>query len=137
MLYTGKGGVGKTTTAAATAIRSAELGQRTLIVSADPAHSLADVLGPDCPPLALTHALDPSSLAEVTKLEPYEVAGKLFAVELDARVEVRRHWDRIHRYLAQLFAHHGIEESVAADLAALVAAAVAAAAAAAAATAAI
>ena len=80
VLYTGKGGVGKTTTAAATAIRSAELGQRTLIVSADPAHSLADVLGPDCPPLALTHAL-----------EPYEVAGKLFAVELDARVEVRRH----------------------------------------------
>jgi arsenite-transporting ATPase len=119
VLYTGKGGVGKTTTAAATALRSAELGQRTLIVSADPAHSLRDVLGPDCPPLALTHALDAGSLREAAALDPYEVSGKLFAVELDARVEVRRHWERIHRYLAKLFAHHGIEESVAADLATL------------------
>jgi arsenite-transporting ATPase len=119
VLYTGKGGVGKTTIAAATALRSAELGQRTLIVSADPAHSLGDVLGPECPPLSLTHALDAGSLGEAAALDPYEVSGKLFAVELDARVEVRRHWDRIHRYLTKLFAHHGIEESVATDLATL------------------
>ena len=44
LLYTGKGGVGKTTTAAATAARAAELGKRTLVASADAAHSLGDVL---------------------------------------------------------------------------------------------
>jgi cellulose biosynthesis protein BcsQ len=45
VLLTGKGGVGKTTTAAATALHAARCGVRTLLVSADPAHSLADVLG--------------------------------------------------------------------------------------------
>jgi len=47
ILYTGKGGVGKTTVAAATALACAERGQRTLVTSTDPAHSLADAFGLD------------------------------------------------------------------------------------------
>ena len=45
VLFTGKGGVGKTTVAAATALRAASLGHRTLVLSTDPAHSLGDALG--------------------------------------------------------------------------------------------
>jgi arsenite-transporting ATPase len=101
LLYTGKGGVGKTTTAAATAVCAAERGRRTLVVSADSAHSLGDVLerrlGPD----------------------PLLVAARLSAVEVDARVEMGRHWGRIRDYLVALFRYQGIEEVVAEELALL------------------
>ncbi len=101
VLYTGKGGVGKTTTAAATAVRAAERGRRTLVVSADAAHSLGDVL--DC-------RLGP---------DPREVAPGLDAVEIDARVEIARHWGRIREYLVSLFVYQGIESVVAEELAQL------------------
>ncbi|MBV6654960.1 MAG: AAA family ATPase [Mameliella sp.] len=65
ILFTGKGGVGKTTIAAATAIRAARSGTKTLILSTDPAHSLSD---------ALDSPLSP---------EPQEVATNLFAQEVD------------------------------------------------------
>ena len=101
LLYTGKGGVGKTTTAAATAVRCAELGARTLVLSADAAHSLGDVvdvrLGPD----------------------PVELAPNLSAVELDARRELDHHWGRIREYLVSLFRYQGIEETVSEELALL------------------
>ncbi len=101
MLYTGKGGVGKTTTAAATAVRAAEGGRRTLVASADAAHSLGDVferrLGP----------------------EPVRVAPALDAVEIDARVETGRHWGRIRDFLVRTFRHQGIEAVVAEELALL------------------
>ena len=99
VLYTGKGGVGKTTTAAAAAAVAAERGVRTLVASADAAHSLGDVLD-----LRLG-------------AEPREVAPRLAAVEIDARVESARHWGRIQRFLAKLFVHQGIEEAVAEELA--------------------
>ena len=101
VLYTGKGGVGKTTTAAATAIAAAERGVRTLLVSSDPAHSLGDVL--DC------------ELAPI----PVTVAPKLDAVELDARAEVGRHWGSVREYLVELFRYPGIEDVVAEELALL------------------
>jgi len=101
VLYTGKGGVGKTTTAAATAVCAAERGRRTLVASADAAHSLGDVfesrLGP----------------------EPRRVAPGLDAVEIDARVETGRHWGRIRDFLVQTFRHQGIEAVVAEELALL------------------
>jgi arsenite-transporting ATPase len=101
VLYTGKGGVGKTTTAAATAAWAASLGHRTLVLSADAAHSLGDVLdtrlGPD----------------------PIAIADRLDAVEVDARVEIGRHWGRIQEYLVALFRYQGIEEVVAEELALL------------------
>jgi len=101
VLYTGKGGVGKTTTAAATAATAAERGRRVLVASADAAHSLGDVLG---------ERLGPA---------PRAVAANLDAVEVDARAETERHWGSVRDYLAQLFRHQGIEDLVADELALL------------------
>ncbi len=101
MLYTGKGGVGKTTTAAATAVCAAQRGRRTLVVSADAAHSLGDVferrLGPD----------------------PIEIAPLLDASEVDPRAEMHHHWGRIRDYLVEMFRYQGIEDVVAEELAQL------------------
>ncbi len=101
VLYTGKGGVGKTTTAAATAVRAAERGRRTLVASADAAHSLGDVL------------------ERRLGAEPIEVAPGLDALEIDARVETLRHWGAIRDFLVSLFLHQGIEAVVAEELALL------------------
>lgn len=101
VLYTGKGGVGKTTTAAATAACAAGRGLRTLVLSADAAHSLGDVLGLRLGP------------------EPAGVAPGLDALEVDARAEMAQHWGRIRDYLVSLFRHQGIEEVVAEELALL------------------
>ncbi len=101
ILYTGKGGVGKTTTAAATAVCAAEHGRRALVASADAAHSLGDVFGTRLGP------------------EPRCVAPGLDAVEIDARVETGRHWGRIRDFLVQTFRHQGIDAVVAEELALL------------------
>lgn len=101
ILYTGKGGVGKTTTAAATAAWAAKLGIRTLVLSADSAHSLGDVLEQRLGPV------------------PTVVAPGLEAVEVDARTEMARHWGHIRDYLISLFRYQGIEEVVAEELALL------------------
>jgi arsenite-transporting ATPase len=101
VLYTGKGGVGKTTTAAAAAVSAAERGRRTLVASADAAHSLGDVL---------ERRLGPAPIA---------VAPGLDAVEIDARVETARHWGRIQEYLVSMLLYQGIEEVVAEELAQL------------------
>jgi len=100
-LYTGKGGVGKTTTAAATAACAAERGRRTLVASADAAHSLGDVL---------EQRLGP---------EPKQVAPHLDAIEIDPRVEMERHWGRIRDFLVEVFVHQGIDDVVAEELAML------------------
>ncbi len=81
VLYLGKGGVGKTTVAAASALRSAQLGYRTLVVSTDIAHSLADSL--DVP----------------LGSEPTQVADKLFAQEINVLEEIRRHWGDMQSYV--------------------------------------
>lgn len=75
LLFTGKGGVGKTTLAAATARRTAALGRKTLVLSADPAHSLADAL--DSGPLGA---------------EPSELAPGLCAMQLDGLARMQRGW---------------------------------------------
>jgi len=101
LLYTGKGGVGKTTTAAATAVCAAGRGRRTLVLSADAAHSLGDVferrLGPD----------------------PVEVAPLLDAIEVDPRAEMQHHWGRIRDYLIAMFRYQGVEDVIAEELAQL------------------
>ena len=101
ILYTGKGGVGKTTTAAATAALAAEQGQRTLIVSADAAHSLGDVLDERLGP------------------EPRRLAERLDALEIDARFVIESHWGRVRAYLVELLRYQGIDEVVADELALL------------------
>ena len=102
VFYTGKGGVGKTTTAAATGAHAAAGGARVLVVSADPAHSLGDVLGVRLGP-------DPRAAG----------APRIDALEVDARAEMERHWGAIRAYLGALFRHQGIEPTIADELALL------------------
>lgn len=99
ILYLGKGGVGKTTTAAASALRSAELGQRTLVVSTDIAHSLADSL--DIP----------------LESQPKEVAPNLFAQEINVLDEVRDHWGSLQNYLGNALRRQGMSKAIAEEMA--------------------
>ena len=99
ILYLGKGGVGKTTTAAASAIRSAELGYRTLVVSTDIAHSLADSL--DMP----------------LSGQPLELAPNLFAQEINVLDEVREHWGQMQGYLGNVLRKQGMSKAVAEEMA--------------------
>jgi arsenite-transporting ATPase len=85
ILYTGKGGVGKTSVAAATAVRCARSGKKTLVVSTDAAHSLGDSL--DIP-------LSP---------EPLEIEKNLWAQEIDSAHEVEKGWGKVQEYLTSLF----------------------------------
>ena len=91
LLFTGKGGVGKTTVAAATAAACAARGERTLVFSTDPAHSLADSL--DLPVGAA----------------PTSVATRLSAQQLDARERTEEAWDEIRSYLVEVFDWAGVE----------------------------
>lgn len=95
LLYTGKGGVGKTTISAATALRCAELGYRTIVVSTDPAHSLGD---------SFDQRIGP---------EPVQLAPKLWGQEIDLLHQMERHWGKVQNYLAALFAWQGMEGLVA------------------------
>lgn len=99
ILYLGKGGVGKTTTAAATAVRASELGYRTLVVSTDVAHSLADALDAPLGPL------------------PTQLADKLWGQEINVLEEVRQHWGELRTYLATLLRRRGMDEVVADEMA--------------------
>jgi arsenite/tail-anchored protein-transporting ATPase len=101
ILYSGKGGVGKTCLSAATAIRAAALGHRTLVVSTDSAHSLADAL--DRP----------------VGGEPVEVLPRLQALEVDVNRELASHWGVIHEYLTRFMTFRGVDETVAEEMAIL------------------
>lgn len=99
ILYLGKGGVGKTTVAAASALRSAQLGYRTLVVSTDIAHSLADSL--DMP------------LAG----EPVRVADNLDAQEINVLDEIRQHWGQMQGYVGTMLRRQGMSKAVAEEMA--------------------
>ncbi len=101
ILYSGKGGVGKTSLSAATAIRAAGLGHRTLVVSTDSAHSLGD---------ALDLGIGP---------EPTPVLPGLDAVEIDVNRELESHWGTIHEYLTRFMTFRGVDETVAEEIAIL------------------
>jgi arsenite-transporting ATPase len=111
LLYTGKGGVGKTTTAAATAAVAARRGARTLVISADAAHSLGDVLDR---PLDGTGAGGRSERGE-----PIRIAPGLDALEVDPRIVIERHWGQVRSYAVDLLRHQGIDEVLAEELALL------------------
>jgi len=98
---TGKGGVGKTSVAAATGLRCAELGYRTLVLSTDPAHSLADSFD-----LELGH-------------EPVQVRSHLWGAELDALMELEDNWGAVKRYITQVLQARGLEGIQAEELAIL------------------
>src|SRR5436309_2195241 len=97
LVYTGKGGVGKTSVAAATALRTAQLGHRTVVLSTDLAHSLADSL--DVP-------LGP---------EPKLVAPNLWAQETDIYDNLQTHWGTVQEWLEAVLRWSGTVDSLVAD----------------------
>ncbi len=101
MLYTGKGGVGKTSVAAATALKAAKSGKKVLVMSTDPAHSLADAfdtsIGPD----------------------PKEMASGLWAQEMDHTTMIEESWSEIQNYMTTLFEWQGSNSLEAEELAML------------------
>jgi arsenite-transporting ATPase len=99
ILYSGKGGVGKTSFSAATAVRAAALGRKTLVVSTDAAHSLADALGVDI------------------KGQPTPVAKNLEGLEIDVNRELADHWGVIQEWLTRFMTFQGVNDAVAEEVA--------------------
>ena len=98
ILYTGKGGVGKTSVAAATARRCAAAGMRTVVLSTDPAHSLSDSLEAEL-------GSDPTACGDL-----------LWGQEVQAQVEMERHWDAVQDWLGELLQDRGVDEIRAEEL---------------------
>jgi arsenite/tail-anchored protein-transporting ATPase len=98
ILYTGKGGVGKTSVAAATARRCAARGLRTIVLSTDPAHNLSD------------------SLEAELGSEPTPCGDSLFGQEVQAQEEMERNWEAVQEWLGDLLAERGVDSISAEEL---------------------
>jgi arsenite-transporting ATPase len=98
ILFTGKGGVGKTTAAAGTAALAARAGHCTLVMSTDPAHSLGD------------------AVATAVGAEPTEVAGRLFVQQVDAQRRFEQSWSEVQRYLLAVLDAAGVDPITAEEL---------------------
>ncbi len=98
ILYTGKGGVGKTSVAACTARRCAAAGLRTLVISTDPAHSLSESLGTEF------------------GAEPLQAGDGLWGQEVKAQDEMERHWSGVQDWLGELFIERGVDRISAEEL---------------------
>ena len=98
LVYTGKGGVGKTSVAAATALACADRGLRTIVISTDIAHSLGDAFDRDLGPT------------------PREISPNLWAQESDVFFNVARYWGRIQRYAASVLRWRGLDEVMAEEM---------------------
>lgn len=101
ILFTGKGGVGKTTLSAATGAYLSELGKKVLVVSVDPAHSLSDVLEEDVGP------------------EPKKIFSNFYAQEIDVYYSIERFWGILKEYLKSLLKWQGIDEILAEEMSVL------------------
>ena len=101
IVFTGKGGVGKTSVAAATALGIAKQGARTLVMSTDPAHSLAD---------AFEHEIGP----ELT-----EIAPQLFGQQIDAQQRLEQHWREIQEFTTEFLSWAGADPVAAEEIMAL------------------
>jgi arsenite-transporting ATPase len=102
IIYTGKGGTGKTVTSCATAIKIAEHGYRTLVISADPAHTLSDAF----------------MMQDIT-YDPRQVLPNLTALQIDPVTEMSKQYDPILTYMAAIFSAKGIDETLAYEIAML------------------
>src|ERR1700719_1337148 len=98
ILYTGKGGVGKTSVAAATARRCAAAGKRTIVLSTDPAHSLSDSLG------------------VVLGSEPTPVEDGLWGQEVSAQEQLERNWAAVQDWLGEMLVERGVDRISAEEL---------------------
>jgi len=101
ILYTGKGGVGKTSVAAATALKASRAGKKVLVMSTDPAHSLADAFDTEIGP------------------EPKEMSTGLWAQEMDHTSMIEDNWSEIQGYMTTLFEWQGTDTLAAEELAML------------------
>ncbi len=99
IIYTGKGGVGKTSVAAATALRAAAKGHRTVIISTDAAHSLSD-------------SLEFQLSGKVT-----QIAKNLDGIEVDIQYELENRWKEIQAYLSDFLASQGMDAVTAKEMA--------------------
>ena len=107
LLFSGKGGVGKTSLAAATGLELARLGYRTLVMSVDPAHSLADSFDLE------------ASLFQGKTGDPYPITDRLDIHELNIQKEIKRHWRDISNYVVAVLRTTGIGDVEAEELAIL------------------
>jgi arsenite-transporting ATPase len=107
LLFSGKGGVGKTSLAAATGVKLAELGYRTLVMSIDSAHSLADSFDLDI------------DLFHNQTSDPFSIQDGLSILELNIQKEVKRHWQEISSYVISVLRTTGISDVEAEELAIL------------------
>src|SRR4051794_21414626 len=98
ILYTGKGGVGKTSVAAATARRCAAAGLRTVVLSTDPAHSLSD------------------SLEAELGTAPTQAGKNLWGQEVQAQDEMERHWEAVQDWMGDMLAERGVDRITAEEL---------------------
>lgn len=105
LFFVGKGGVGKTTVSSATAWRCAQAGHRTLLMSLDAAHSLADAFDLDV------------ALMDKNKGRPVSVADNLWIQEIDVQDAIKDNWDSIYNYITNLMQTTGLGEVVAEELA--------------------
>ena len=105
ILYTGKGGVGKTSISAATGLELARRGYRTLVMSIDPAHSLSDAF--DLEKRLMDH--------EAGKL--VNISKNLWIQEVDVQEEISRHWKSVYAYVSGLLNVSGLEQTLAEELA--------------------
>jgi arsenite-transporting ATPase len=107
LLFSGKGGVGKTSLAAATGVQLARLGYRTLVMSVDPAHSLADSFDLE------------TSLFHANTGDPYAISDRLAIHEVNIQREIKRHWREISAYVISVLRTTGISDVEAEELAIL------------------
>ena len=107
VLFAGKGGVGKTSIAAASGVACAKKGLKTLIMSIDAAHSLVDSFDLD------------RTLMDKNKGKPIRVAKHLSIQEVDVQEEIKKNWGEVHRYISSLLNISGIDEVLAEELAIL------------------
>jgi len=107
IFFAGKGGVGKTSVAAATGVRAAEMGFKTVVMSLDIAHSLSDIFDLE------------KELMDLNKGKPIKVARNLWIQEIDIPQEIEKNWREIHKYVSLLLNTSGLDEILAEELAIL------------------
>src|SRR5450631_683329 len=107
LLFSGKGGVGKTSLAAATGLQLSRLGYRTLVMSVDPAHSLADAFDLQ------------TGLFQGVANDPYPITERLAIHEVNIQKEIKRHWREISAYVISVLRTTGISDVEAEELAIL------------------
>ena len=99
LVFTGKGGTGKTTISAATGLRCAENGKKTLMLSTDPAHSLSDALG-----------------VNLGDHSPKKISENLYGLEIDSQRLMEEKWEVVLKYLTQLFTARGFDQALASEM---------------------